>query len=164
MNNIKHVPNQQGEHLLVMTDLVTLKASSTESNGHLTFMEVLCPPGGGPAVLHRHEPAETFYVLSGQLTIITSAGPGSEEQRLVANAGDTVSLPSMIWHTFRNFSEAPVKFLATLAPSGHEEFFKEIGIPVADVNNIPKPDGPPTPEQIQHALQIIGKHMEIMPQ
>lgn len=38
----------EGEHWLVVTDVVTIKASGQHTSGNLLVIEVTVPPGGGP--------------------------------------------------------------------------------------------------------------------
>ena len=44
-----------------------------------------------------------------------------------------------------------------------EQFIREIGQPVAAPLNPPKPAAPPSEEQMQHVMGIIGKYMEMLP-
>lgn len=44
-----------------------------------------------------------------------------------------------------------------------ETLIREIGVPVADPQNLPTPSGPPSAEQRQQMLEQIGKYMEMLP-
>lgn len=57
---VTYLANGAGEHLLVVTDIVTLKAVAMETADAILLVEVIAPPGGGPPFLHRHQPAEVF--------------------------------------------------------------------------------------------------------
>ena len=49
----------------------------------------------------------------------------------VATAGETFNVPANAPHVFRNVSERPARLLCLCSPAGQEEFFKEVGVPVA---------------------------------
>jgi uncharacterized cupin superfamily protein len=82
------------------------------------------PPGGGPPP-HRHDFEETFTVLEGELDV---AFRGAKQ---VLRAGETVNVPANAPHQFHNSSSQPVRMLCICSPAGQEEFFLEVGVPVA---------------------------------
>lgn len=82
------------------------------------------PPGGGPGP-HRHDFEEMFSVLEGEIEV-TFRG-----EKSVARAGETINIPANAPHHFRNVSRSPARLLCLCAPAGQEEFFLEIGVPVA---------------------------------
>lgn len=67
----------------------------------------------------------------------------------VVRAGETIHIPANATHQFRNVSEAPVRALCTCAPAGQENFFKEVGVPVATRTTPP----PPLDEAAEAALK-----------
>lgn len=151
-----------GEHWLVVTDVTTIKASGRNTSGKLLVLEVTVPPGGGPPVHHRHAYAEVFLFQEGEFEVSTV----DEDYVLSAlrvGPGDTVSIPSMAWHNFKNVGEEPGRFIAVHSPAVMEEFMREIGHQIQDPNHPPEPDGPPTEEKMQRMMEIIGKYMEVLP-
>jgi hypothetical protein len=50
-----------------------------------------------------------------------------------------VNIPANAPHAFRNVSDEPVRLLCLCAPAGQEEFFQEIGVPVATRTTPPPP-------------------------
>jgi uncharacterized cupin superfamily protein len=52
-------------------------------------------------------------------------------QSQVVKAGTTVNFPSNAPHAFRNKSGKPARLPCLCAPAGQEEFFLEVGAPVA---------------------------------
>jgi uncharacterized cupin superfamily protein len=66
-----------------------------------------------------------FTVLDGEVEL-TFRG-----ERMVARAGETVNVPANAPHAFTNASGRPVRLLCMCSPSGQEEFFLEVGVPVA---------------------------------
>ena len=152
----------QGEHWLVGTDVTTIKASGRDTSGNLLVLEVNVPPGGGPPVLHRHGYAETFLFQEGEFEVSTlDADDALSTVRVTA--GDTVSIPSMAWHNFKNVGAAPGKFIAIHSPAVMEAFMREIGQPIDDPKNPPEPAGPPSDEERHRMMEIIQKYMEILP-
>ena len=152
----------QEEHWLVGTDVTTIKASGRDTSGNLLVLEVNVPPGGGPPVLHRHGYAETFLFQEGEFEVSTlDADDALSTVRVTA--GDTVSIPSMAWHNFKNVGAAPGKFIAIHSPAVMEAFMREIGQPIDDPKNPPEPTGPPSDEERHRMMEIIQKYMEILP-
>ena len=162
MSNIHVTPAERGEHWLVVTDVITVKASARHTSGNLLVIEVNVPPGGGPPVLHRHGYAETFLFQEGEFEVSTLDADGAPSAVRV-KAGDTVSIPSMAWHNFKNVGATPGRFIAVHSPAVMEDFMREIGQPIDDPHNPPKPTGPPSDEERQRMMEIIGKYMEVLP-
>lgn len=162
MNTIHKTTVNQGEHLLVVTDVLTIKATGQETGEQMLVVEGRVPPGGGPPVLHRHTPAETFYILEGEF-VFSMADSDRRLRVQTARVGDVVAIPPMLWHSYKNVGNVPGKYIAVLSPAGMEAFFREIGHPVSDPLNPPRPSGPPSEAQIQQMMAIIMKYMEILP-
>lgn len=152
----------EGEHWLVVTDVTTVKASARHTSGNLLIIEVNVPPGGGPPVLHRHGYAEAFLFQEGEFEIST-VGEDNALSTLRVTTGDTVSVPSMVWHNFKNVGTVPGRFIAVHSPAVMEEFMREIGQQIDDLQNPPQPAGPPSEEEQQRMMEIIGKYMEVLP-
>jgi mannose-6-phosphate isomerase-like protein (cupin superfamily) len=162
MNSIHVTRAEGGEHWLVVTDVTTVKASGRHTSGNLLVMEVNVPPGGGPPVLHRHEYSEVFLFQEGEFEVSTV----DEDYALSTfgvRAGDTVSIPSMAWHNFKNVGATPGRFIAIHSLAVMEEFVREIGQPIEDPENPPEPAGPPSDEERHRMVEIIGKYMEMLP-
>ena len=162
MDTIQITPADGGEHLLVVTDVVTIKASGQHTSGDLLMIEVIVPPGGGPPALHRHTSSEIFYLLEGEFEVSTIDTSNALSKTKV-RAGDTLSIPSMVWHNFKNVGATSGKFLAIHSPAGMEAFAREIGRPIDAPNNPPQPAGPPSDEQRQRMMSIIEKYMDVLP-
>jgi uncharacterized cupin superfamily protein len=82
------------------------------------------PAGGGPPP-HRHDFEETFSLLEGELEL-TFRGA-----KQTVCAGESVNIPANAPHQFHNSSKQSARMLCICSPAGQEEFFLEIGIPVA---------------------------------
>ena len=90
------------------------------------------PAGGGPPP-HRHDFEESFTVLEGEIEA-TFRG-----ERSTVQAGQTIHIPANAPHQFRNSSQHPARLLCICAPAGQEEFFMEVGVPVATRTMPPPP-------------------------
>jgi mannose-6-phosphate isomerase-like protein (cupin superfamily) len=162
MDNIDVTRANESEHWLVVTDVTTIKASGANTSGKLLVVEVTVPPGGGPPVLHRHAYSEVFLFQEGEFEVSTvdeDYAPSTVRVR----AGDTVSIPSMVWHNFKNVGVTPGKFMAIHSPAVMEDFMREIGRQIDDPYHPPAPDGPPSDQEMQKMLEIIGRYMEMLP-
>jgi hypothetical protein len=67
----------------------------------------------------------------------------------IVRGGETIHIPANAPHQFRNVSDKPARALCTCAPAGHENFFKEVGVPVATRTTPP----PPLDEAAETALK-----------
>jgi quercetin dioxygenase-like cupin family protein len=121
-------------HIGVVGDTYTILLSGKETAGHYCLIDMHVPPGGGPPP-HRHDFEESFTVLDGQIEA------SFRGKRVVVEAGATIHIPANAPHQFQNKSDRPARLLCICAPAGQEEFFMEIGVPVATRTTAPpKPD------------------------
>lgn len=153
----KIVEAGSGKHLMVLTDLITVKLGKEETHGAFLLLEVLVPPGGG-VPLHRHPPSETFYILHG--TFSFALGPDEAPlSTSTLSTGDIVHVSGRLPHSYTNIGAEPGKMLVTLTPAENaEEFFEEIGILLHDPSARPAPA--PFPEGIadllkRHRVEIL---------
>jgi quercetin dioxygenase-like cupin family protein len=121
---VENADNSTALHLAVVGDTYTILLSGKDTAGRFTVIDMHVPPGGGPPP-HRHDFEESFILLDGELQA-TFRG----EKRIV-RAGETIHIPANAPHQFHNASSKPVKMLCICSPAGQEEFFQEIGTPVA---------------------------------
>lgn len=152
----------QGEHVLVGSDVATLRASSNQTGGKMLVVESVVPPGGGPPVMHRHEYAEVFYMIDGVFEVST-ADEHNRLRTITATAGAVVSVPSMVWHNFKNIGATEGRLLAVHNSAVMENFMYEIGQPIDDPRNPPVPAGPPSEAEQQRMMQVITKYMDVLP-
>src|SRR6266478_1842583 len=111
-------------HFGLVGDTYTILLSGNDTNGRYCLINMLVPPGGGPGP-HRHDFEESFTVLEGEIEA-TFRGKKS-----VVRSGETVNIPANAPHSFTNASKQTVRLLCICAPAGQEEFFAQVGIPVA---------------------------------
>jgi mannose-6-phosphate isomerase-like protein (cupin superfamily) len=98
-----------------MADEVRLHAPYELTGGGFFVMEVTVAPGGGPPPLHTHPAAEFFWTLEGELTYFREED-GGELTEIAGGPGTSAFIPGGVAHTYRNFSEAPGRYLAVLSP------------------------------------------------
>ena len=152
----------EGEHWLVVTDVTTIKTSGRDTSGRLLVIEVTVPPGGGLPALHRHEYSEVFLFQEGEFEV-TTVDENYAPSTFRVGTGDTVSIPSMAWHNFKNVGATPGRFIAVHSPAVMEDFMREIGRQIEDPHDPPEPEGPPSEEEMHGMMEIIGKYMESLP-
>lgn len=116
--------DQRLKHLAVVGDTYTILVDGTQTRGRYTLIDMLIPPGGGPPP-HRHDFEEMFSILEGEITL-TFRGETS-----VAGPGTTVNIPANAPHQFQNKGGGAVRLLCLCSPAGQEDFFREVGVPVA---------------------------------
>lgn len=114
------------ERLTLGSDELKVLATAEHTSGAMFAVEVRMPPGGGPPVMHRHAPAELYYVLDGEFTFYLERTPGAVD-RVVARAGDAVPLPADIPHTIRNESDAVAIAISIHSPGEAMERFARAG-------------------------------------
>jgi uncharacterized cupin superfamily protein len=52
-------------------------------------------------------------------------------KKTIIQAGETINIPANAPHQFQNKSGQPARLLCLCSPAGQEEFFTEVGVPVA---------------------------------
>jgi quercetin dioxygenase-like cupin family protein len=139
-------------HLGVVGDTYTILVSGADTDGRYTLIDMHVPPGGGPPP-HRHDFEEMFTVLEGEIEL-TFRGVSA-----VAHAGETVNVPANAPHVFRNVSGRPARLLCLCSPAGQDEFFKEVGVPVAHRTEAPPAlDDSATAAFIAKAISLAPKY------
>ena len=129
-------------HIGLVGDTYTVLLSGHDTAGRFCLIDMHIPPGGGPPP-HRHDFEESFIILEGQIEA-TFRGATS-----VATAGQTLHIPANAPHQFQNKSDQPVRLLCICSPAGQEDFFAEVGVPVATRTTPP----PPLDEAAQAAFR-----------
>jgi quercetin dioxygenase-like cupin family protein len=155
---VAHIAPGEGKQVWILTDLITFKVGSLDSDNKLFFIEAEVLPQAGPPI-HAHPCHEVFYVIEGELEF--TGVDGDERYTVRAGAGSTISIPDMVFHAYRNIGTTKAKMICVTSPVGLEKFFEDLGLPVTD------PTVPPTPDQLP-SLEAIGtlfkKHnMEFLP-
>ncbi len=153
MENVKNPPvitgPQDGRTLSVVGDTYRILISGKETGGAFATIDMLIPPGGGPGP-HAHPGFhESFYVIDGEIEVRSEAG------NYTAGKGSFVLIPEGgVVHCFHNKTDRVAHLLCTVAPSGLEEFFMEIGTPVAFGDFA----APPDMEALKKILPVAEKY------
>jgi quercetin dioxygenase-like cupin family protein len=116
--------DQNLHHIGVVGDTYTILVRGADTNGRYCLIDMYVPPGGGPPP-HRHDFEESFTLLEGEVEV-TFRG-----EKSTARTGETLNIPSNAPHQFHNASDRPARLLCVCSPAGQDEFFMEVGIPVA---------------------------------
>ena len=135
-------------HLGLVGDTYTILLTGDQTAGRYTLIDMHVPPGGGPPP-HRHDFEEMFTVLDGEVEL-TFRG-----ERMVARQARPV--PANAPHAFTNASGRPTRLLCLCSPSGQEQFFLEVGQPVAT-----RTEPPPGLDQAAQAA-FIAKSQALAP-
>jgi quercetin dioxygenase-like cupin family protein len=132
---------------------VTVKAGPDETGNAFSQFVVDDPRGSGPPLHVHHSEDETFYILEGQVTMFVG------EERIDLNAGDYCFGPRGIPHAYLVRSER-ARMLVTISPSGSEQLFVSLGVPVTSAEPPTDTVMPPMPEMARlfaaHGAEILG--------
>lgn len=146
-------PNS-GEILSVAGGNYRVLVSGKQTNGAFSTIEMLIPPQNGPGPHSHADFHESFYILDGEVEVHSEAGS------YTAKKGSFVVVPKGgIVHCFKNISDELAQLLCTVVPAGLEEFFEEIGEPVAAGDFRPPPMDP---ESIKNIQAIAQKHGQVL--
>ena len=149
------VDPQGGEILAVVGGNYRVLVSGKETNGAFSTIEMTVPPQNGPGPHSHASFYESFYILEGEVEVHSEAGS------YIAKKGAYVVVPEGgIVHCFKNVSDKMAQLLCTVVPAGLEEFFEEIGEPVAAGEFLPP--SPMDPESIKKIQAIAEKHGQIL--
>lgn len=117
--------DQKISHIGVVGDTYTILVTGQDTAGRFCLIDMHIPPGGGPPP-HRHDFEETFTLLEGELDVVFRGA------KQVVRAGTTINVPANAPHQFHNSSSQPARMLCICSPAGQEQFFLEVGVPVAN--------------------------------
>ena len=119
-------------HIGLVGDTYTILVAGKDTQGRYCLIDMHIPPGGGPPP-HRHDFEEMFSVLEGE---IEASFRGI---KTIIRSGETINIPANAPHQFQNKSGKPARLLCLCSPAGQEEFFREVGVPVATRTTPPPP-------------------------
>jgi len=121
---LSEADNPNLPHVGVVGDTYTILVTGKDTAGRYCLIDMHVPPGGGPPP-HRHDFEESFTVLEGEIDA-TFRG-----EHHTVRTGQVINIPANAPHQFRNNSERAARLLCLCSPAGMDEFFLEIGVPVA---------------------------------
>ena len=142
--------DQSMPHIGLVGDTYTVTVSGKDTAGRFCLIDMHIPPDGGPGP-HRHDFEETFIVLEGEIEA-TFRGKKS-----IVRAGETLHIPANAPHRFHNASTQAARLLCICSPAGQENFFREVGVPVATRTTEPPKLSP------QEEAEFIAKARALAP-
>ena len=135
------------------TGRITVKAGPDETGNAFSQLEAVEPRGSATPLHIHHNEDETFYILEGEVTFVV------DDERIDVGAGDFLFAPRGIAHAYVVRSER-ARMLVTLSPSGTEQLFVSLGVPVTGAEPPTDVVMPPMPELVRlfaaHGTEIIG--------
>lgn len=137
-------------HIGLVGDTYTITVAGKDTDGRFCVIDMHVPPGGGPPP-HRHAFEETFILLEGEMEV-TFRG-----DKTTVRAGDTVHIPSNAPHQFHNSSSQAVRMICICSPAGNDDFFREVGVPVATRTT------PPPPLDEEHMVAFLKRVKMLAP-
>ena len=136
-----------------MSGRITVKAGPEETGNAFSQFEVDDPLGSAPPLHVHHNDDEAFYVLDGEVTVFVG------DERIDLGTGDYCFAPRGIRHTWIVRSER-ARMLVTISPSGTEQLFVSLGVPVTGAEPPTEPVMPPMPEVARtfgaQGVEILG--------
>jgi len=143
------------EELLVLTDVINVLVSNTETGNTYAVFEENVPPLGGPPP-HRHPDEEVFYVLEGEFEFVLN----DLENPFKVLGGSVVHVPSNALHTFKNVGKTAGKMVVILSPGDLLDYFRVIGDPITDESQ--RPDLTKVPDfskmDVSKVFEFAGAH------
>ena len=136
-------------HVALAGDTYTILLRGHDTAGRYGLIDMHIPPGGGPP-LHRHDFEESFTVLEGEIEA-TFRG-----EHLSLHAGEVINIPANAPHKWKNNSDHPARVLCVCSPAGGEEFFLEVGTPVASRTTPAPPLSPAEQEALKAKMVALG--------
>ena len=124
-------------HIGLVGDTYTILLTGKDTAGRYCLVDMYIPPGGGPPP-HRHDFEESFTVLEGEIEAIFRG------EHSTIRTGQAINIPANAPHQFRNKSALPARLLCICSPAGQEEFFMQVGVPVAT-----RTTAPPIPDSAE---------------
>ena len=134
--------NQEGQFLQTLGALVSIKASSEQTDGEFNLFEVSCPPDyATPLHIHYTEDV-AIYILEGTLTFFW----GGEKKAAVA--GSYFFQPRGTPHGFRAEGDTPAQILYMTIPAGFDRFILE--------NKRPNPKSELEVHAARYKIEVLG--------
>jgi mannose-6-phosphate isomerase-like protein (cupin superfamily) len=118
------------ERLALGTDELVVLSSCAQTGGAIFAVLLRMPPGGGPPVMHRHDPGEVYHVLEGELVFYVGREDDTVE-RVPVRAGQVMPLAGGTPHTIRNESDTEAVAFGVHCPGEVMEGFSRAAAALA---------------------------------
>jgi mannose-6-phosphate isomerase-like protein (cupin superfamily) len=113
------------EEVMVGSERIRFRLTSERSGGEVAVLDVSVTAGGGPPMLHRHDPFELYCVRSGELTFYVE-DEGGTVKRTVVGPGAVVPIGPGREHTVRNESDKGAEATVIFSPGEAVERFVRV--------------------------------------
>jgi quercetin dioxygenase-like cupin family protein len=143
------VRSSEGEPRWWFGALAVIKATSADTGGQMTIVE-MTEPAGAEAPLHvHHREDEAFWILEGSATFEVG------DTTIEASAGDYLFGPRDIPHRY-TVGASGCRMLFICTPGGFEELVKEMSEPAASRTLPPPPEEEPDMARIAAVAEANG--------
>jgi len=143
------VATGKGEARWWFGQLAEIKATSADTGGQFTLVEVTCPPSYQGVRHIHHKEDEGFWLLDGQMDLEVGG------KHIAMNAGDYAFGPRDIPHSF-SAGDAGCRVLFILTPGGFENLIMATSAPAASRTIPPHSDEVPDFARMQAILAPFG--------
>jgi len=149
------------QQLWFLGALASFRIAHDDGRDGIAMFEAAAPYGTSPPLHVHHTEDEAFYVLEGELRIQA----GDAEFRI--GVGEAALAPVGVPHTYRVESRGGARWLNVTTHGDFERFARALSRP-AERNELPPPQGKPTPEQFEalvaagrrHGIELVGPPLE----
>jgi mannose-6-phosphate isomerase-like protein (cupin superfamily) len=136
-----------------MGGLATVKATTEQTGGRYTLVEILVPEFPmEESLLHVHHfEDEGFYILEGEMTFYVG------DETIKARPGSFLFGPKDVPHAF-SVDSGPAKLLFVLSPAGMEGLIREMGEPARTLSIPPPQEEPPNEAEMGRLMDIAARY------
>src|SRR5918999_3492036 len=145
-----HEPGE-GEALWWIGMLATIKATTEQTGGQYTLVEVLAPDGFASPLHVHHFEDEGFWILEGEMNFYVG------DQTIKARPGSFLFGPKEVPHAFA-VDSGPARLLFVLSPAGFEDLVREMGEPAKELTIPPQADEPPDEAEMERMMAIGARY------
>ena len=131
--------------------LATIKASSEQTGGKYSVVEILAPDGYGSVVHVHHREDEGFYILEGEMDFYVG------DQMIKAHPGSYLFGPRDVPHAF-TFESGLARLLFVFSPAGLEGLIREMGEPARSLTVPPQLDEEPDEAELERMAAIGARY------
>ena len=131
----------EGEAFWWLGSLAVIKATSADTGGQMTIIEITEPPGAEAPLHVHHNEDEAYWMLEGDATFEVG------DTTIQAHAGDYLYGPRDVPHRY-TVGEAGCRMLYILTPGGFEGLVREMSEPAASRTIPPPSDEPSDMDQV----------------
>lgn len=130
-----------------------IRASGGETNGTLSLIEQVIPPGFASPWHVHHDEDESFLVIEGRVTVLVA------DRSITLDAGDFAFGPRGIPHGFRTEGPAPTRLVLLTSGGRFADFIRATSV-AAETATPPEPNPADLPKLIAaaeaHGISILG--------